>query len=288
MCSACAGQAVSGAAPEAFSLPDSVSAHDGATGTPISSSQLISRLGAADLVLLGEVHDNPVHHQLRGSLLHALPGGHAAVVFEQLPESGTALPPPAPAAGLEAWLEQAGFDRRAWRWPLHRPVIEAAMVRGRSLWGAGVSRERLRSVVQQGESGAPEHLRPLLERSPLDHSARSALDRALIEGHCGSLSATMLPGLRAAQRVRDAAMTLALVEAGTTGPAWLMAGNGHLRRDMGVPRYLGSAAPASAVLVVGLLERERDGSLPSARERRGFDIVILTPRAPREDPCASL
>jgi len=287
---ACGGTAAPLVAPDAVSPPDSTLVLDAATGSPVAVPELLRRLAEADLVLFGEVHDNAVHHELRGALLTKLPQGHAAIVFEQFPpaETGGPIPPPGGTEEREGWLDRQGFDRRSWKWPLHRPVVEAAIARGRSLWGSGVSREELRSVVREGESAAPDHLRPLLEQSPLDRAARDAIDRALIEGHCGTLPATMIPGMRAAQAVRDAAMARALLLAGATGPAWLIAGNGHVRRDVGVPRLLRNASPGSTTLVVGMLERGKDGALPGGADRAAFDIVIVTPRAAREDPCATL
>jgi uncharacterized iron-regulated protein len=285
---ACGGSTAPAVTPVAFALPDSTYIVDAATGAPVSSADLLRRAGAADLVLLGEVHDNAVQHALRGALLTSLAARHPAVVFEQFAETEAPIPPPASGEDETAWLDQHGFDRKNWRWPLHQPVVDAALAHGRSLWGSGVSREALRSVVRGGEAAAPDHLRPLIEQTPLDSAARAAIDFELMEGHCGKLPVSMIPGMRAAQEVRDAAMTHVLLLAGANGPAWLIAGNGHVRRDMGVPRMLKMAAPARRTLVVGLLERGEDGAAPTPEERRVYDLVIVTPRAVREDPCASL
>jgi uncharacterized iron-regulated protein len=285
---ACGGPTSTAVTPKPFKLPDSTYIVDAATGAPVGTPELLRRAGAADLVLLGEVHDNAVQHELRGALLTSLGGRHPAVVFEQFPETAAPIPPPAAGEDRESWLDQHGFDRKSWKWPLHQPVVDAALQWGRSVWGSGVSRESLRSVVRGGEAAAPEHLRPLIEKAPLDSAARAAIDFELIEGHCGKLPKEMIPGMRAAQEVRDAAMTQALLLAGANGPAWLLAGNGHVRRDMGVPRMLRAAAPTRTVLSVGLLEVGEDGAAPDAAERRVYDLVIVTPRAAREDPCAGL
>lgn len=279
----CAGP--NGPAPLAFALPDSTSVVDGVTGAPVEMRDLLRRIRAADIVLLGEVHDNAVAHAVRGALITAFASRRPAIVFEQIPASDSALPIPMAGESTEVWLDRVGFDRRGWRWPMHRPVVEAALAHGRSLWGTGMARERLREVVRNGEAGAPEPLRRLMERVPLDSTARAMLDRDLIDGHCGQLPASQLPGMRAAQVVRDASMTRALLLAAATGPAWLIAGNGHVRMNVGVPRMLRTTAPSSRVLVVGLLERETSGDAPNAAERRQYDLVIVIPRAAREDPC---
>jgi uncharacterized iron-regulated protein len=285
---ACGGRAPSPVAPVALTLPDSVTVHVAASGAAIATPELLRRLGTADIVLLGELHDNPYHHRVRGMLITALASHHPAVVFEQFAASEKPIPPPSAGETREAWLDANGFDRTGWRWPLHAPVVEAALANGRAIWGSNVSREALRSVIREGASAAPPEFRRLMEQSPLDSAARVALDEDLIEGHCGQLPATMIPGMRAAQEVRDASMTWALVAAGATGPAWLIAGNGHVRSDIAVPRMLRNAATGKHVLVVGLLERGEDGTLPDQAERRRYDLVIVTPAAAREDPCARL
>jgi uncharacterized iron-regulated protein len=278
---------VGGPVPTALTLPDGVTLVD-AGGKPLPTATLLQRMGGADFVLLGEVHDNAVQHRLRGELITAFAARHPAVVFEQFAAHDSAIPKPTADAPLDGWLDQYGFDRKAWRWPLHQPVVDAAITSGRSLWGSNVTREELRAVVRGGESAAPAPLQAILAGAPLDSAGRAAIDQELIEGHCGKLPAAMVPGMRAAQTVRDAAMTRALQLASRDGTAWLIAGNGHVRRDMGVPRLLTKAAPGRKLLVVGLLEREADGSPPSAELRRPYDLVLITPRAEREDPCAGL
>lgn len=276
-----------GPAPAALVLPDSTVILDAATRQPLTTADLVRRARAADYVLLGELHDNAIHHQVRGALLTAA-GNQPAVVFEQFAFGSAPIPAPAAGADREAWLDQYGFDRKNWRWPLHQPVVDAALAAGRSVWGSNMPREALRAVVRQGTAAAPADLQPILAQSPLDSVARAAIERELIDGHCGKLPESMMPGMRAAQEVRDAAMTRALLSAAATGPAWLIAGNGHVRLDMGVPRMLTRAAPGKRLLVVGLVEREADGSVPAEASRALYQVIILTPKAEREDPCASL
>ena len=208
-------------------------------------------------------------------------------MFEQFAESDGPVAKPAAGDSLEPWLDRSGLDRAGWKWPLHQPVVAAAISSGGSLWGGGVSRETLRPVVRTGESAAPAHLRALLERAPLDSAARAALDQELIAGHCGRLPDNMVVGMRAAQTVRDAAMARALGRARETGSAWLIAGNGHVRRDFAVPRLLRALAPGAAILSVGLVERPQRGGMPDRAARSMFDLVVVTPRMARADPCAS-
>lgn len=258
---------------------------DVATGATIGRAELLRRLQAADVALLGEVHDNPVHHELRAELIAAsAPKRKLAVVYEQFPwgrDSALATPPGDP---IEPWLDAAGFDREGWRWPLHRPVVLAATKAGLPRYGSQLPREVLRPMMRGGAAPAP--LGDYMKRAPLTGDGLAALDRTLLEGHCGQLPQEMVPMLRGAQEARDAAMTDALLRARKDGrAAWLIAGNGHVREDYGVPRMLAVLAPADRVVTVGFLERGEDGAAPAADEMRVYDVVWLTPRAEREDPC---
>jgi uncharacterized iron-regulated protein len=55
-----------------------------ADGSTVSVPALISVLANSDITVLGEIHDNPRHHQLRGELLRQLPVGSKTVVAEHL------------------------------------------------------------------------------------------------------------------------------------------------------------------------------------------------------------
>jgi uncharacterized iron-regulated protein len=272
--------------PSALQLPEAVVVLTGRDGSRVEPTELLRQLAAADLVLLGELHDNATHHAVRGQLIAASRARRPAIVFEQFAETRAPLSLPAEAESREGWLDRSGFDRQAWKWPLHQPVVDAAIAHGASLWGSGVTREALRSVVRDGESAAPPHLRSLLEQAPLAGAARDALDRELVAGHCGQLPQNMVAGMRAAQTVRDAAMARALMSARASGAAWLIAGNGHVRRDFAVPRLLQVAAPGLTVVVVGFLERPANDGGPAAAERALYDFVVVTPPASRSDPCA--
>ena len=271
-----------------YRLPGSVVALDAADGRRIDANELLTRLASADIALLGELHDNALHHEVRGQLLAALAARRPAVVFEQFFESASPIAAPEAGRATEEWLDRNGFDRESWKWPLHRPIVDASIRYAGGLWGSGISREALRSVIGGGESAAPPHLRAFLEQAPLDAPGIATLDRELVEGHCGQLPEAMVPGMRAAQTVRDAAMTRALLNArASSGSAWLIAGNGHVRRDIAVPRLLRVTSPDLSVIVVGFVEQPAGGAEVSAETRALYDLVVVTPRVERPDPCAA-
>ena len=67
-------------------IPPPVDIRTGADA-PLTRAQALAALRQADLVLLGEVHDNPLHHRERAELLTALADRRPTVVFEQFPRS---------------------------------------------------------------------------------------------------------------------------------------------------------------------------------------------------------
>jgi uncharacterized iron-regulated protein len=88
-----------------------------------------------------------------------------------------------------------------------------------------------------------------------------------------------LPGMRLAQRARDAAM-LAALENAPGRPAILVAGNGHVRKDYGIPSLMGTSSHVS----VGFIE----SPVPDATQYRMYDYVWVTDPAQREDRCAEM
>jgi uncharacterized iron-regulated protein len=91
-----------------------------------------------------------------------------------------------------------------------------------------------------------------------------------------------------AQRARDATLAQALLSVDRER-AVLIAGNGHVRRDLAVPVYLSAAGRVSCAL--GILEVEAGTRDPrhylrsAASDAHRYDFVFFTPRWERPDPC---
>ena len=252
---------------------------DAATGQALTAEQAWQRWRHSDLLLLGERHDNPQHQAWRGQWLAGLPD--AIVVAEHLPSGARVVW----GRDTQASLVAAGFDAKSWRWPLHQGLFEPLQAAGVALWGGNAERDAVRAVARQGVAAMPAQLAAALAGADLAPGAQASLEADLQRGHCGQLPEERLPGMRWAQRARDAAMGLALLAAREAGarPAVLVAGNGHVRRDWGVAQWLAARQPALRVLSVGLLEEGE-----STREQP-YDLLWVTPALPtRPDPCVTL
>jgi len=251
----------------------------------------------ADFVLIGETHDNPDHHRLQLELLEAIvrAGRRPAVVLEQVDREHQAALDRARAerpgdAGYVA--DAAQFDRRGWHWPFYEPLVAFALAHGLPLVAANLSRRDASAVVERGYDalGADTAARLGLLQPP-DAAQVAAIEAAVREGHCDKLPERVVPRMAAAQRARDAVIAEALIARAPAG-AVLIAGNGHVRRDLGVPVQLAARAPQRSALAVGIVEvienatRAEDYVAPEAGDAPRFDFAVFTPRAARADPCA--
>lgn len=241
-----------------------------ASGRTLTRADLLAAIGASEFALLGELHDHPLHHRRRGELLATLPPS-TTVVAEHLTRGARFESD----AGLLPGLVAAGFDPAGWAWPLHEPLFAAVVQAKQRLVGGNLPRELARRLVREGEPALPEDLAALLRAAPLDAAAQAALDADLVAGHCNQLPAARLPGMRLAQRARDAAMAAVLLGSGGR-PAVLLAGNGHVRTDYGVPRLLAGRQLVSVGFV------EADPAVAGAP----YTHLWITPAIERADPCA--
>lgn len=262
----------------------------------ITSSELVEQASRAHWLLLGEVHDNPEHHSLRKAWLEALikAGRRPALAMEQFDrDHQPELDRAAAAATTADDLRKAGqFDEKGWHWPAYASMVQVALDHRLPLLAANLSRSDAFRIATGSTDPVPggTPAAGLLRDHPLPEAARARLEAVLDEGHCGKAPANILPGMVAAQRARDAVMAQTLLGAGSSG-AVLIAGNGHVRRDFGVPHYLGETAPERRVLAVGLLEiRDRhDNAAQYYRaDQPEYDLIMFTARKEREDPCAGL
>jgi uncharacterized iron-regulated protein len=273
---------------------------DAAAQRAIGEAQLIERLAAHELLLLGEKHDNPDHHRLQARILNALVerGRRPAVAFEMLsvdvaPALAEALADsPVTPDELRAavrWDESHGLA-----WSLYAPVFETALRARLPIFAADLPKRWLDSLREEGALGLE---RDGVERLALDEPLPPQTHRAFAEeirtAHCDHAPEGQLEKMIDIQRARDAQLARVLLEAASAGGdgAVLIAGTGHARTDRGVPVYLKRWSASARVASVGL--REVSGERLDARgelERAfgadvPFDYVWFTPRVDDLDPC---
>ena len=242
-------------------------------------------------VLLGEVHDNAAQHAVRAAALRRLLEGGArpAIAFEQFDRDRQAdidrarrEAPPAGKTPAEHVIEQAQ-PARGWDWRLYRPFVELALQNDLPIVAANLSRADAMQVGTAGFAAVfDEATRSRFALDALPPALLAAHEKAVDDGHCNRMPAEALPAMARAQIARDLALAEAIRPHFARGVV-LLTGNGHARRDIGVPFFLSEAERAQAV-AIGLLERDK----PEEDWARLFDVAFATPVQPREDPCATI
>ena len=246
------------------------------------------RLQGSTVALLGEVHDNAAHHRLRAAIMRRAcnAGWRPAVVMEQFDINRQAEIDRARSdrAFDAAYLIAQAGSSRGWDWKDYEPLITIALQFDLPLLAGNVPRllaARLLRESPQAVFGEQRARELGLDRTPAAEW-QAEQEREIDQAHCGALPRHLWAGMARAQFARDAVMADQLRTQATRG-AVLLAGNGHVRRDIGVPRWL-SPLPAQTLLAVGFVE---SAAAPPAAETYvdQFDAVVVTAPARRADPC---
>jgi uncharacterized iron-regulated protein len=242
----------------------------------------LAALPPTDVVILGEIHDNPAHHANQAAAVAALQP--KALVFEMLTPEQAARITPANRGDAAALGEALGWEASGWPdFAMYYPIFAAAPEA--QVFGAAFPRTAVNRAVAEGAAAVfgPDAVRYGLDR-PLPPGEQAERESEQAEAHCDALPEELLPGMVAAQRLRDAGLARAVVEAiaATGGPVAVITGDGHARMDRGLAVYLSRAEPRLSVLSVGQLEAPPDES----EGERSFDLWLVSEPAEREDPCA--
>lgn len=267
---------------------------DVATRRFVTRQEALDRLRTADAVLLGETHDNPVHHRLQAELLTGLiaAGRKPVVVMEQFDTEQQAALDAADSPAAAAALMPRGWDATQ-----YRPILDAARRSGLALAAGNVSRAATRPVIREGWQAVDAARRNRLRVDTVWDAAREGYMRTVITAsHCGQIDDTLRDGLVRAQRLRDAVLAdvaLATRPAAADGSTVFIVGRGHARSDVGVPRYLRARSTSLTVLSVGFTEVSPDKTAPAdyliedgiAAPGAPHDLLWFTPRQTRPDPC---
>lgn len=275
---------------------------DVARGESVGAGDLRDAVVGADVVLLGEQHDNVDHHRLQAAVLREMvaAGLRPAVAFEQLdledqPAVDAVLRErgDADAAALATTLA----DRVDWAnsgWPPfdeYREIFEVALDAGLDVRAANLSRQAMSHVLSHAEGAGSQAPSAAAPRVELPDAQRAIMAAGIEESHCGYANERMVAAMIEAQRRRDDVMARVLADACAEGAAVLVAGFGHARGDHGVPLYLRDRAPGARIVSVGFLEVLPDLTTAAGYadvlgvEQLPFDYVVFTPRGDDEDPC---
>lgn len=228
-----------------------------------------------DVLLLGEVHDNPAHHALQAEAIQAaLP---TAVVFEMLTPSEASL-----LADVPRTADAMRAATRGFHWTNigdYARVLASSPV----IIGAALHRDQVRAAFSSNAASVfgPDATEFGLT-VPLPEDEQTVRELAQFDAHCEAMPIEMMSGMVEAQRLRDAAFARSVIAALDSygAPIIVITGNGHARMDWGVPVYLNRVRPGLTATSVG--QGERQEPPPGV-----FSWTLNDAPSPdRGDPCA--
>lgn len=245
------------------------------------------RLRGDRIVLLGEVHDNGTLQHLRFEVLQraVAAGWRPAIAMEQFDrehqqdiEQARRLRP----LDADYLIRKAApaHGSGGWNWAYYRPYVALALRYRLPLLAVNLSRPDAEKIVSHGYGAVFDAQE--ISSLGLNRASPTLLSRqehATDEGHCHLLPKDLLPGMARAQLARDAVMA-AIVRAHSANGIVLLTGDGHVQRDLDVPRWLGPALRRT--FAVGF--EERGSESPAGT----FDADVLAAPAQRSDACADL
>ena len=215
-------------------------------------------LGRADIVLLGEQHDDAGHQRRHRDVVQSLAARDrlAALALEMAEQgpSTAGLPRTADEGTVRAALQ---WNEQAWPWEPYAPAVMAAVAAGVPVLGANLPRDRMRAAMSE----------EVLDLA-LDPEALKAQREAIRTGHCDLLPPQQLAPMARVQIARDRAMAQTLVQAYVPGRVVvLLAGAGHVSPKLGVPRHLPAGLAVEPVVLPSSEEKGAPDYCAQLRER---------------------
>ncbi|MCR4303010.1 MAG: ChaN family lipoprotein [Gallionella sp.] len=265
----------------------------------LDEAALLAMISTSDVLLLGETHDNPFHHEYQQKLLKARIASGArsglapALMMEQLnADDQPALDRALTGRDRNEALNSVNALVKFSNAQDYQPLLAIAVNNGLPVIAANVSSQILQPVIRRGYAAYdPGELKRLMVEEVWNDKRQNYLATHMGGAHCGRLRDEWRMGLSRSQRLRDALMAdsaVAVIERGVVA----IVGSIHARRDIGLPLYFAARDPKARIIAVAFVEVSPGVTDPrayladSATGEAPFDVVWFTPRAARADPCA--
>jgi uncharacterized iron-regulated protein len=235
--------------------------------------QLNHAMQSKKIVLLGEVHDNATQHAMRLIAFQNLlvEGKRPALLMEQFDRENQAAIELARIQfpnDLAKLIAAGSPSKQGWNWEFYKPFIALAIKYDLPIVAVNVSNKDAMRAMQEGIAVLGISLSPSLQ-------LKEQQAKEIFNGHCQMMPMESATKMVNAQVAKDIVMAQFVVKYQAQG-AVLLAGNGHVRKDIGIPVWLSHIAQENSVSI-GLLESASTANL--------FDVTIVTTAPDRDDPC---
>ena len=247
----------------------------------------------AEVVYLGELHDNPVIHVAQATILRAMVarGARPALAFEMVAEGDqaeltAAVRSAAPADEVGRRLRWAELG-----WPdfqMYWPLFELARRAGVAVVAADLDPALTRQVSRGGLRAVGDAAGRLASALP-PHPARDrAIGRRFQAAHCHALPEARIPPMVESGYARNVTIARHLSDAlDHAAQVVVILGRGH-QSPGGVPAQLSALRPGTRQLVVGFVEADDRGGPDVADREDTRDVLWRVPGVDRPDFCRGL
>ena len=154
----------------------------------LDQDMLVARMLDSEYLLLGERHDNPVHHQHQSWAIKQLAnnGKQASVAFEMIDsEQGVRLAEQK-ITSTEQLIAELNLSKTGWDYENRYKALFAEVIdAGYSIDSANLNRQQLMNIIMQGEDELPEVYQHMLDATPLSAEQMKASQQEIIHSHCG-------------------------------------------------------------------------------------------------------
>jgi uncharacterized iron-regulated protein len=257
----------------------------------LAARAIADRARGADVVYLGEQHDNPTHHSHQRAVVEALVarGVRPALAFEMLEEDQQADVDQALGGTLSNLDERLRWRTRGW--PdigMYQPLFEIAAREKLPVIALDLDPAVSRRIAREGLGSLGARAEGLASRLVADTAREEAIAGVIREGHCGLLPEARLPTMVDAWHARNVTMARRLAAALDRGlTVVVIVGRGHQAAG-GLPAQLAALRPGTRQVVVDMIEASPDTRPEAAVGAAAGDAIWLTPAVERGDPCAGL
>ena len=238
----------------------------------VQTAARLSTLLPADVLLVGEQHDVPAHHELEQQIVSSLANrGLLAALALEMAEVGVSTARLLPSSTEEQARKALNWDEQSWPWADYGPAVMTAVRAGAPVLGANLPRAQMPDSMNDGTLDAR-----------LPGPALKAQQQGIRLGHCNLLPESQIQPMTRIQIAKDITMADTVHQLLLPGKTVvLLAGNGHVDRRLGVPQHLRADLNAKALHL-------RAGDASSTDRADAFDSVWATPALPDIDYCAGL
>ena len=234
-------------------------------------------MSAADIVLFGEHHDNPIVHWLQFETTKELADRQPVVLGAEMFEADDQ---PHLTAYLKGSIDQSAFDTLARLWPNYKtdykPLVDLAKQQALPLIATNIPRRYARKVYRKGFEvlqSLSDTEKSWMAPLPIPYDASLPGYQQMIHmmgGHGGE-------NLPKAQAVKDATMAYFILKNRQKNTLFLhYNGSRHSDNREGIYWYLKQANPTLKILTVSVVSQRKISRLTEESHQQA-DVIIAIP-----------